>query len=575
MAVTTTRRSLSASAQDRLRRHVLLGVSITGMLLGMAGATFAIADGAIDPGVVGLFAPDIAIGLVVGWQVLAQKRLDTAVNTYAAYFALSGAFLALHADGCEVFQQPWVVLPPVVGFYLGGRRLGVLLTAVTCVEGLVAAIVHQVGIGHRLVELPPMTDPSVQIVIALGTIEVLCLVNIFERRRDRTRVELDSALGELDRQTQTMVALVESTSDAILLIDERHRVVMHNRAASELVPGIEAGVSAAAVLAGETRDAWAAWLDACARHGHARAEHSIAGRVFELSFSRVAAADRVIGFTLIARDITARRETEAALRKMRGQLLDASRRAGVAETAAALVHNVGNALNGAMVASGVIADHVSGLRVESLRRAIDEIDRGALERSGERASKLRAYLRGLADYLSERKTVLVEETRSLRASVDDVAAALGRLQLVQSRAVFDDVSLDEVVASALTADDCQVSRDLAPTGAIVTDRQRLVQIVAELFSVCRGDGMHVALRPLVEGVALSISPARRTTLGGGIFAHGKPLHEAALAASALGGSLRCEDARERESFVLELPRIAPCAPARPPRTDAVVAPMTA
>jgi PAS domain-containing protein len=479
------------------------------------------------------------------------------------YLAVNYAFFALHADGYAVFTTPWVIMPPVFGFYLGGRRLGGWLTATMVGEGVVAVIVRLAGTGHHLVELPPGNDAGSQVMVALGIAELLCLVYIFERRRDRMRVELDRALGDLDSQTQTIVALVESTSDVILLVDDRHRVVLHNRAASETLPGIGAGVSVAELLAGETHRAWAEWFDVCGRDGHARAEASIAARVFELSLSRVTVADRVIGFTLIARDITARREAEAALRKMRGQLLDASRRSGVAETASALLHSVGNALNGAMVASVLVADHASGLRVESLQRVVESFDGGAPDGAADRAVKLVAYLRGLASHLVERKTAVMDEARSLRAKLEDVAAALSaQQQLVEpQRQVLDDVSLDDIVASALTADDCRVSRDLAPTGTIVTDRQRLIQIVANLFSVCRGDGMHVALQPVGEGVALSISPAQRGALGDGIFAHGKPLHAAALAATALGGSLRCDRALEREAFVLELPRIAPSAPA--------------
>jgi PAS domain-containing protein len=533
---------------------VLYGVAIAGIATGAIGAVIAVADGAIDPKVVGLFVPDIAIGIVIVWQLLARVRVDTAVDTYAAYLALNYAFFALHDGGYEVFTTPWVIMPPVFGFYLGGRQLGVWLTVLMVGEGAVSVIVHLAGLGHHLVDLPPATDAGGQVMTALGIAELLCLIYVFERRRDRMRVELDAALGDLDNQTQTIVALVESTSDVIVLVDDGHRVVLNNHAASQTLRGIGAGVSAPELLAGETRGAWSGWLDACRRDGHARAEQSIAGRVFELSLSRVTVVDRIIGFTLIARDITARRDAEAALRKMRGQLLDASRRSGSAETAAALLHSVGNALNSAMVASDVIGDQTSGLRVENFHRAVDEIEHGGLERGDERATKLRAYLRGIANHLTERKTALLAEARSLRASLDHVAGALSaQQQLAETTQVLDDVSLDDIVASALTADDCQVSRNLAPTGTIVTDRQRLIQIVAHLFSVCRGDGMHVALRPLDNGVALSISPAQRTALGDGIFAHGKPLHAAALAASALGGSLRCE----RESFVLELPRIAP------------------
>jgi hypothetical protein len=167
---------------------------------------------------------------------------------------------------------------------------------------------------------------------------------------------------------------------------------------------------------------------------------------------------------------------------------------------------------------------------------------------------LRAYLRAIVDDLAARKTTLIRETKSLRASLDELTTTLSTQKNLVAPRVLDEISLDEIVASALSADDCQVSRSLPPTGTIVSDRHNIIEIVASLFSVCRGDGMHVALQSMGDGVALSISPAQRTALGMSVFAHGKPLHAAALAASALGGSLRRDDAQDRESFVLELPR---------------------
>jgi PAS domain-containing protein len=557
MPSTVTRHELSASAHDRLRRYALLGVTITGVVTATFSGAIIISDGAIDLGMVALFAPDIAIGFVIAWQVFVLKRFEAAVHTYLAYLAIEYGFVALQADGFEALISGGTLLPAVLGFYLGGRRLGLVMTALMAVEAVVAAVVHATGIGHHLIEMPPMTDTGTQIMMALGTAEVLGLIVIFELRRDRTRLELDVALGELDSQSQTMVALVESTRDVIVLVDDRHRVVLHNRAASETLPGIAVGASAPAVVAGETAAAWTGWLDECARAGHARAEHTLAGQVFELSFSRVVTGERLIGFVLIARDITARRDAEAALRKMRGQLLEVSRRAGIAETTAALLHGVGNALNGATVSSGVIDDRASGLRVDNLRRAVDEIDNGALARGDERATMLRAYLRAIVDDLATRKATLIRESRSLRASLDEVTVALSEKKPSTAPQVLDELSLDDIVASALSADDCRISRSIAPTGTIVSDRHRVIEIVASLFSVCRGDGMHDALQPMGDVVALSISPAQRTPLGTTVFAHGKPLHAAALAASALGGSLRRDDARDRESFVLELPRMAP------------------
>jgi hypothetical protein len=62
--------------------------------------------------------------------------------------------------------------------------------------------------------------------IATGIAEILCLVYVFERRRDGMHAELDSALADLDNQTQTIVMLVESTCDVIVLVDHGRRVVL-------------------------------------------------------------------------------------------------------------------------------------------------------------------------------------------------------------------------------------------------------------------------------------------------------------------------------------------------------------
>jgi len=53
---------------------------------------------------------------------------------------------------------------------------------------------------------------------------------------------------------------------------------------------------------------------------------------------------------------------------------------------------------------------------------------GGLERGDDRAAKLRAYLRGIANHLTERKAALLAEARSLRASLDQVAGALSAQQ---------------------------------------------------------------------------------------------------------------------------------------------------
>jgi hypothetical protein len=81
-------------------------------------------------------------------------------------------------------------------------------------------------------------------VAATGGVVALLHVLLFELSRSRTQTDLDAALAELDTQGQTPATLVESTSDAILLLDADYRgrqrlggLVQAVIATSERLPG--------------------------------------------------------------------------------------------------------------------------------------------------------------------------------------------------------------------------------------------------------------------------------------------------------------------------------------------------
>ena len=64
---------------------------------------------------------------------------------------------------------------------------------------------------------------------------------------------------------------------------------------------------------------------------------------------------RVVGLYGTVQDITERKHSEAALEKAHRELVEASRRAGMAEIATGILHNVGNVLNSVNIASGCVA----------------------------------------------------------------------------------------------------------------------------------------------------------------------------------------------------------------------------
>ncbi|MFY0582648.1 hypothetical protein ACN28S_57680 [Cystobacter fuscus] len=75
------------------------------------------------------------------------------------------------------------------------------------------------------------------------------------------------------------------------------------------------------------------------------------------------ATGRVVGMTLFGRDVSDRKEAEARLGEMHRNLLDVSRRAGMAEIATGVLHNVGNALNSVNVSVNLLAERLHQSRV--------------------------------------------------------------------------------------------------------------------------------------------------------------------------------------------------------------------
>ena len=64
----------------------------------------------------------------------------------------------------------------------------------------------------------------------------------------------------------------------------------------------------------------------------------------------------IVGLIGVGRDITAIKEAEARLDQVHSQLVDASRRAGMAEVATSVLHNVGNVLNSVNVSVHLVTD---------------------------------------------------------------------------------------------------------------------------------------------------------------------------------------------------------------------------
>jgi PAS domain S-box-containing protein len=301
----------------------------------------------------------------------------------------------------------------------------------------------------------------------------------------------------------------------------------------------------------------------------------------------------------IARDITQRKQSERRLidsldrlNRTQRQLMEASHRAGMAEVASSVLHNVGNVLNSVNVSAGAAREIVETSHAGGLAKAVKllrdhQADLGTFLTADPKGKKLIDFLERLAEVLREEGTRVRGELESLQKNIDHIKVIVS-MQQSHARShsgVVERFSPAEVVEDAIKlvgtwGAGIDLVRDLAAVPEVETDRHKLLQILTNLLSNARQ--------------ALSDCPRKQVTIrlhargewdrftlevedtGGGITeenltkifqhgfttrkeGHGFGLHSSANAARSMGGTLAAhsDGAGKGARFVVELPVRAP------------------
>jgi len=302
------------------------------------------------------------------------------------------------------------------------------------------------------------------------------------------------------------------------------------------------------------------------------------------------AQDRLIRNTGIVTDITDQRRAQAALDLAQRQLRDASRRAGMAEIATNVLHDVGNILNSVTVSAGLLRHTLQQSRSQGLRRAVDlireyEPDLGAFLANDAKGRLLPRYLSAIDAGLQQEQQDMAQELEHLTRSIDHIRDVIttqqshaGRPLLMEAESVRDLVEdALRINGEALSRDQVTVLREFAPVPLLRLDRGRVLQILVNLVGNARDAlaAMPVAARRLRVQVQATGADRLRVSIvddGEGIteenlrclFVHGfttRPeghgfgLHSCALAAAQMGGTLTAHsDGPGRgATFTLELP----------------------
>ncbi len=282
-------------------------------------------------------------------------------------------------------------------------------------------------------------------------------------------------------------------------------------------------------------------------------------------------------------------ERTAELNRIHGQLIEASRRGGMAEIAANVLHNVGNALTSVNVSINLIMDGAKNSKVASLARVVALIrehanDLGAFVTSDPQGKQLPGYLAQLSEHLLADQDATVKEIGLLQKNISHIkeivamqqsyATVLGVKEVVDIKSLVED-SL-RINAGALSRHGVQIIRDFGDVPPMNVDKNKILQIMVNLvrnakyacdesgrddkrvtIRIAREDG-HLTLSVTDNGVGISLENLTRifshgfTTRKGG---HGFGLHGSALAAKEMGGSLsvHSDGVGRGAAFTLELP----------------------
>jgi PAS domain S-box-containing protein len=281
---------------------------------------------------------------------------------------------------------------------------------------------------------------------------------------------------------------------------------------------------------------------------------------------------------------------EADLEQMHRQLLDVSREAGMAEVATSVLHNVGNVLNSVNISCSQISGKVKASRVANLGKAAALLeehagDLAAFLSQDPKGKQLPGYLRGLAEHLTGEQQEVLEEIKSLSGNVEHINEIVAMQQsYAKVLGVLESLPLVELVedalrlhAGALERHGVKVVRQFAEVPPVMVDKHKALQVLINLIRNAkyaldeRGhedkrltvrieltENNTAAISITDNGVGISAENLTRifehgfTTRKEG---HGFALHNGALAAKELGGSLTAasEGPGKGATFTLELP----------------------
>ncbi len=280
-------------------------------------------------------------------------------------------------------------------------------------------------------------------------------------------------------------------------------------------------------------------------------------------------------------------EQKQELHQAQQRLIETARRAGMAEIATSVLHNVGNLLNTAITSSSVIGEVVSNSRIVTLARLADFLSQKASDFSNfvahdPRGKKLPEFIQQIHQVLSQEHDTIKNKLASLTESNEQIrqiialqqsyAGLSGVKEKMEIKALVQDAA--RLFTDSFKRHDINLNYEIEESLPIIeVEKQKALQILMNLLGNA-GDAtksmdrdkraITVRARRQEHGVAIEIAdngsgiaPEHLTRIFNFGFTtkkdgHGFGLHGCANLAHEMGGSLTVASEGEGKGAVFTL-----------------------
>ncbi|MGD9722870.1 MAG: ATP-binding protein [Pirellulales bacterium] len=196
----------------------------------------------------------------------------------------------------------------------------------------------------------------------------------------------------------------------------------------------------------------------------------------------------------LSREVAERERAQQELAAVHQQLLASARRAGMAEIATGVLHNVGNVLNSINVSATIASDRIRQTKVTELVRAVDLMeahsqDLGRFITTDPKGKQLPGFFRLLATHLTDERADILRELDLLSNKINHIKTIVSTQQSYAGvSGVVEDVDvatfLDDAMklnSASLERHQIQLVRDYGQLPKARLDTQKALQILVNLI----------------------------------------------------------------------------------------------